>query len=353
MRLSSAMRLKLKGVNTSTRKRADGSMAVYFYHRATGTPLPGPKGSPEFLAAFAAAEAGKSKTDGTVTYWIRKFEGSEKYKDFADTTKAEYARKFKIIEKKWSRLPIGLTQAKGFRRDVLDWRDTVAKRGRREADNLLGALARVLVYACDRGEIAHNTLADVERLYSVDRSDIIWLPEHIEAFNRVASLEMRQAMMLAIHTGQRQGDLRRLPWSAYDGTRIKLRQGKRGRRVSIKCTDELKAFLDTMTKRGPLVLTTVTGLGWKKRYFAQMWQETSEAAGIKDIHFHDLRGTAVTNLAEAGCTVPEIAALTGHTLAHAQRILDDYMARTGALSDAAIVKLEAHKKRLQKGSETQ
>jgi hypothetical protein len=28
---------------------------------------------------------------------------------------------------------------------------------------------------------------------------------------------------------------------------------------------------------------------------------------ITDLHFHDLRGTAITMLAEAGCTVPEIA----------------------------------------------
>jgi hypothetical protein len=34
----------------------------------------------------------------------------------------------------------------------------------------------------------------------------------------------RTAELLALWTGQRQGDLLRLPWSAYDGARIRLQQ---------------------------------------------------------------------------------------------------------------------------------
>ncbi len=44
------------------------------------------------------------------------------------------------------------------------------------------------------------------------------------------------------------------------------------------------------------------------------WEAASKKAGITELHFHDLRGTAVTMLAEAGCTTPQIAAITGHSL---------------------------------------
>jgi len=44
----------------------------------------------------------------------------------------------------------------------------------------------------------------------------------------------------------------------------------------------------------------------------------------------------VTTLAEAGCTVPEIASVTGHSQKHAQAILNKYLARTRHLADAAI-----------------
>src|SRR5260370_37872749 len=47
--------------------------------------------------------------------------------------------------------------------------------------------------------------------------------------------------------------------------------------------------------------TTKTGLTFKKRYFAGQWEDACKAAGITDLHFHDIRGTTVTMLAEAGC----------------------------------------------------
>jgi hypothetical protein len=74
----------------------------------------------------------------------------------------------------------------------------------------------------------------------------------------------------------------------------------------------------------------------------KLWQRMREEPG-GDYFFPaglDLRGTAVTLLAEAGCTVPEIVSITGHTLQSATRILEKYLARTKAISDAAIFKFE-------------
>jgi hypothetical protein len=45
-------------------------------------------------------------------------------------------------------------------------------------------------------------------------------------------------------------------------------------------------------------------------------------------------------LAEARCTVPEIAAITGHSLRRAQEILDKYLSRTSKLAENAIAKFE-------------
>lgn len=80
-------------------------------------------------------------------------------------------------------------------------------------------------------------------------------------------------------------------------------------------------------RRAAVMLTTKTGLAFKKRYFAEQWETTSRAAGITDLRFNNLRGTTVTMLAEAGCTLPEIVSITGHTLRRAQEILDKYLAR--------------------------
>jgi hypothetical protein len=49
-------------------------------------------------------------------------------------------------------------------------------------------------------------------------------------------------------------------------------------------------------------------------------------------------GIAVTLLPEAGCTVPEIVSITGHTMKSAD---PEYLGRTEAISDAAMLNAEA------------
>jgi integrase len=81
-------------------------------------------------------------------------------------------------------------------------------------------------------------------------------------------------------------------------------------------------------------------LAFKKRYFAEKWEETCKLAGIEELHFHDIRGTTVTLLAESGCTLPEIVSITGHSLRTAQTIIEKYLARTSKLAASAIAKFE-------------
>jgi integrase len=350
---SKEMQIRLKGINTVRRYRKDGSFALYRYHRASGRQLTGQPGTPEFVESYAAAERTiRDRAKGTIAGLIRRFENSPEFADMrADTTQKEYRRKFKVIEREWGSAPLASFNDKQFRTDVLEWRDKIAKRARREADNLASALARLGAWALDRGEIDRNVLDKIKRVYHSDRADKLWLPNHVSAFLNVASPEMTAALMLAMHTGQRQGDLLRLPWTAYDGARITLKQSKGGRIVSVRCTAALRELLErSKEKKGLLILTTHTGRAWTKRYFNEHWSEAAKQAGITDLHFHDLRGTAVTMLAEAGCTVPEIAAVTGHSLKHVTHILELYLSRTPDLADAAIVKLERRAKRLQNQS---
>jgi integrase len=110
-------------------------------------------------------------------------------------------------------------------------------------------------------------------------------------------------------------------------------------------------MLDNMEQTSPLILTTKTGQSFKKRYFAKLWDAGMVAAGLQrvrlpgmdepvDLHFHDLRGTAVTLLSEAGNTPQQVAAITGHSLKTVDRILERYLARTSGLKDQAIANFE-------------
>jgi integrase len=110
-------------------------------------------------------------------------------------------------------------------------------------------------------------------------------------------------------------------------------------------------MLDGMERVSPLILSTKTGQSLKKRYFARLWDGAMRKAGLQsvqlpglddpvELHFHDLRGTAVTLLSEAGNTTQQIASITGHSLKSVHRILDRYLARTRGLAEQAIINFE-------------
>jgi integrase len=341
------MRIKARGINIVRAKLARGETKTYYYHRATGTRLAGLPGSPEFLASLATAEKSQQQRNaGTLAGLIREFEGTKQWRRLAESTKKEYRRVFKFWDGEYGTCPYAALEDKAFRNDVRKWHDKFSETKPREADNRVTILARVLSWAAKDGPLHVNVLDGFERAYASDRSDIIWLSEHIEAFMCIASPEMRLAMVLALHTGQRQADIRRLAWTAYDGNTITLRQGKARRLgreapvIRVPCTKALKATLDAAPRRAAVILTTKTGRAYSKRYFAEQWEATCKAADIVDLHFHDIRGTTVTMLAEAGCTLPEIVSITGHTLRRAQDILDKYLARTSKLAESAIAKFE-------------
>ena len=103
----------------------------------------------------------------------------------------------------------------------------------------------------------------------------------------------------------------------------------------------LKAALDATDKRSTIILTTADGKPWTSAGFRASWRKACTKAGVRGVTFNDLRGTAVTRLALAGCTEAEIATITGHSLRDVRSILDaHYLHRDPALGESAIRKLE-------------
>ncbi|MFH0295651.1 tyrosine-type recombinase/integrase [Bradyrhizobium sp. 31Argb] len=354
------VRANIEGVFPTYKTLKDGTRRTYWYHRATGKRLHGEPGEPEFIADYAAAEKLiRDRHAGTLNSLIRSYTTSIEFEQkLAASTQAEYKRMLTKAETEFGTMPIAALDDPRVRKDLLDWREKVARKsGQREADNRLSAISAMLTWCVDRGTLTANHLRGFKRLYHVDRSEIIWLPEHIAAFMKVAPIELQRALILALHTGQREGDLLRLPWSAYKGEHIELRQGKARRKgksaplIHIPCTRALRRMLDGMKQVSTLILTTKTGQSLKPRYFNTLWDRTMTKAGLQtvslpgldepvELHFHDLRGTAVTLLSEAGCTPQQIATITGHSLKTVYRILERYLARTHGLAEQAIFNFE-------------
>ena len=323
-----------------------------YYHRDTGTRLHGKPGSPEFVASYA--EAGQKPIRSARSMrWINSC-----LPCFASVQQQSPALNPKRVPPNFDgnrspvgRAPIAAMADPRFAGDALEWRDEIAASKPREADNRMIVFGRLLSWAKKRHRISANVLEGYERVYHTDRSDKIWLPEHIDAMHEVASTEFWPLFFGALFTGLRQGDLRQLPWSAYDGNSLtwqvtKRRKGDAGVKLTIPCTRALRALLDSLPRRGPLIFMTITGRAWQKRYVARHFDDarakaSKELPEIADLHFHDTRGTAITMLAEAGASVPEIAAITEHQYS----ILEKYLPRKVSTSDrhlaeTAMSKLE-------------
>jgi hypothetical protein len=110
-------------------------------------------------------------------------------------------------------------------------------------------------------------------------------------------------------------------------------------------------LVDGIERRSLFILTTKTGHPFKRRYLSRLWKEITESAGLVqttlpghdkpvDLHLHDLRGTAVALLSEAGSTPQQIATITEHTLQSVKRIFERYLARTRGLAEQAVANFE-------------
>ena len=337
------MRVRLKGIHRVKVRLASGATASYCYAWRGGPRLVGEPGSPEFLASYTAAHASRRQPDGSSFHSI--IAGYKASRDFAalrPRTRADYLQLIAKIETKFGDLPLAALDDARVSRDFLDWRDSMAHTPR-QADYAWMVLMRLLSWARARGLTLYRPPERIDRLYHADRSEKIWSEQHIAAFMGVASEPLQRALVLALETGQRQGDLLLLPWSAYDGGWIRLRQGKTGRAVNIPVTRRLRAVLENTKRTSTVILTDSRGRAWKPNTFRRMWGIATKKAKIADLTFHDLRGTAVTRLAEAECSHAEIAAITGHSMRDVGAILDKYLARTDKIALAAIAKLERGK----------
>ncbi|MHC2332774.1 tyrosine-type recombinase/integrase [Bradyrhizobium sp. USDA 4454] len=339
------MRVNLKGIHKVTRRLANGEVRTHYYAWRGGPAITEKPNTPEFLLAYNDAHASlRRPRAGTFMTIIAQYKAASEFTGLAASTRRSYLSYLKLIENEFGDLPLAALADRRVRGDFKIWRDSFAETPRK-ADYAWTTLARIMSFAKDRGIIASNPCERGGRLYAADRKDNIWGEQQIAALLETASAEIRLALMLALWTGQRQGDLLRLPWSAYDGSHIRLRQSKTGRRIAMPAGAPLKAMLDKAGRRNPLILTNSYSRPWTPDGFRTSWSKACDRAGVEDLTFHDLRGTAVVRLAVAGATVPQIATFTGHSLKDVEAILDaHYLGRDIELAEAAVLKLEARTK---------
>ena len=340
------MRVNLKGINRITKRLADGSSVTYYYAWKGGPRLPGKPGAAELIAAFNEAVSKKvQEPNGMLQAVLNAYQASTKFTDLAPRTRKDYVRQIKQIEVEFGDFPLAALPDRRTRSEFLAWRDNLALKSRRQADYTFSTLASIMAWANDRGLILSNPCERPGKLYRSQRAESIWLAEDEAALKALAPPYLWLAYLLAVWTEQRQGDLLRLTWTAYDGQNIRLKQSKGGRRVNIPVGSELKTALDhaAKSKSAVTILTTTNGTPWTSDGFRTSWGKIVTKAKVTGLTFHDLCGTAVTRFALGGCSEAEIATFTGHSLKDVGAILDaHHPSRDSRMAESALKKKEAH-----------
>ena len=281
---------------------------------------------------------------GTIAWAVGEYRASPRWQKLAARTRKMYEPFLQSLDRIQGHRPVtALTRAAV--RDILR---AIPSKGRKV--HCAAALKRVLDVAWDFDLINRNPAIQLG-LEQAGKRAAIWSDEDIQKFlARCAGAPHGEAValhfQLMIHTAQRPGDCRVMQWGAYDGRQIRVTQEKTGKLVWIDCSANLLVILDDARKRasGMNMVAARNGQRLGEGAWRHAFGTIRAQAGLDHLQARDIRRTAIVRLAEAGCTTPEIAALSGHSIERTERILEVYLPRTRAMASAAIAKLDEHRK---------
>jgi integrase len=307
----------------------------YYYAWRGGPRVEGEPGTPAFLAAYnKAIEEHRAPDTGRFRSLVVSYKASNDFKGLAKSTAQSWTPWLDRISDYFGDLSIAqFERPEKIRPIIRQWRNQWIEKPR-TADLGLQVLSRVLSYGVDPlGKLAGNPCERIKRLYSSDRSAIIWTESDIVQFKAVCRPEFAWAIDLATHTGLRLGDLVRLSWSHIKEHTIEISTGKSKHRQTaiIPLYDDLRAVLASIPRRSTAILTNSFGRPWAGRGFCSQFSLLKiKLLPDRDLHFHDLRGTAATRFYNAGLPIRVIAEILGWTEDSVEGIIHKYVDRTAA-----------------------
>jgi len=166
--------------------------------------------------------------------------------------------------------------------------------------------------------LAHEEWEAIEavpriRLEKEPQGRLRWLTQDeitrlLEAATKSRNKELRAAVILALNTGLRLGELLGLTWERVDLSRgvIRLELTKSGRRREVPLNSESYEALVTLTPKP-------SGRVFRTRSVRKAYENAVANAKLDDVNFHTLRHTFASWAVMRGVSLKELQELLGHS----------------------------------------
>lgn len=313
--------------------RKSGGKVIY-------TPLPNPA-SPEFYTQYGNLKSRRNNRQAkgyTVADLVDEYLKSAEYAKKAAATQKLYRIQAKKINEAWGKFPVN-ELAPEHVRFVLEG----AGWGAGTHNAVVAMLGAVYTWGRKRAKTTREPVT-AEPVKDIERADIgthePWPEDVLEAALSSDDATVRLAVHLLYFTGQRISDVLAMRWgdirdNVLTVTPKKTQRFKKTLQITIHA--ELRAELDRTPRTGLTILH-----GFNDYQLRGILQAFTRDLGVETVP-HGLRKNAVNALLEAGCTIAEVAAITGQTF----QIVEHYAARvnTKQLGQAAMLKFEGKRRK--------
>lgn len=327
-------------VHRTSARLADGRLKFYFSLRGRkGTgfwssfeKMPRSAG---FFAAYADAMArAKPKVSVTSTSdVVAEFYASVNFRKKKPRTRSDYRRWLNRFTEEFGPDPIKMWEIPSSRREVDKWRSKWME-SPKQYDYAATVVSLFLNWAKKEAYVDNHFCEGLEKLYEVDRSDIVWSLDDIRKVEAIAPLWVQRILIAATETGLRVGDLVKLSRNQIEqtpsGRRIRVKTSKRGISAFIPVTDRMGRLIDETPNTQLLILTNASNLPLTPHRASEGLRQWRDKAGLEpetigyDLRLNDARGTAATRLLREGLSLAQIAACMGWSLRTAAAMIERY-----------------------------
>ena len=182
------------------------------------------------------------------------------------------------------------------------------------ANHLLRALRVLLNHAVSIDMIQINPSLGVKKYKAKGDGYHTWTEGEIKQFeaHHPIGSRARLALALLLYTAQRKGDVARMGWQHVRGDEIAVRQEKTDTPLLIPMHPELVLALTSVPRTNLTFLLNERGVPFSPAALGKWFRRQCDAAGLPHCSAHGLRKAAATRMADAGCGMNQIRAVTGH-----------------------------------------